>query len=241
MRWFVVLGLLCAAFSSSATAADLGGDYRGSYKDSFKDDVPYVAPFTWTGAYVGLQGGYAWGDADHSFIGGAGGGAPSDNSDPEGFIGGGHVGYNVQSGNVVFGVEADIEGGEFDGGYTNLNGITSVGDVDLNWQGSLRARLGWASGTSLFYITGGWAFADFDFSGGPAPGPACCGYSETLNGWTLGAGAEWAFTNNMTMRLEYRYTDFEEASGNLSPIFANTRMPVDLDVHAVRAGISYKF
>ena len=62
MRWFVVLGLLSAAFgtSSSASAADLGGDRRVS----LKDEAPFAPPFTWTGAYVGAQIGWGWADTD---------------------------------------------------------------------------------------------------------------------------------------------------------------------------------
>ena len=214
------------AFASPAVAG-------GSLKDE------YVAPlqYNWAGIYVGAQVGYQWGDARHSFSNGA----PSDNSDPDGFIGGGHIGINGQSGTFVYGVEADFEGGGFDGGFTNLTGGTSVGAVDLDWQGSLRARVGIANGPLLFYITGGWAFGRFEFTGGPAPAPACCGYRDTLSGWTVGAGSEWMLSRNMTVRLEYRYTDFGNTSGALNPTFPGVLMPVDLETHAVRVGASYKF
>jgi outer membrane immunogenic protein len=228
----LVSGLLLAPVS--AFSADLGG-YPGGMKDG-----PYERPAIyaqWTGLYVGLQGGYLWGDAGHSFSNGA----PSDNSDPDGFIGGGHIGYNLQSGSIVYGIEADIEGGDVGGSFTNLTGLSSTGAVDLNWQGSLRARLGVVHGSMLFYATGGWAFGDFDFSGGPAPGPACCGYSETLNGWTIGGGIEWALSKNLTTRFEYRYTDFGRASGDLAPGYVGVIMPVELETHAIRAGLSYKF
>ena len=218
-----------ALLSFSAVAADLGG--------SLKDDPytpPFTPPFSWTGVYVGAQVGYMWGKADHSYSDWA----PSGNSDSNGWIGGVHTGYNMQAGNVVYGIEADFEGGNISGNFTNLTGLTSSGSVDLNWQGSLRARVGYATGKALLYVTGGWAFGDFDFNGGrPAVGFASS-YSETRHGWTIGTGGEFAISNNVTMRLEYRYTDFGKASGNL---FSGVRMPVDLDTHAVRAGISYKF
>ena len=215
---------------SSAFAADLNG---APPYNSIKDEPIYAPTFSWTGFYVGAQTGYVWGNADHSYSGGF----PSGSSDPEGWIGGAHAGYNIQAGDIVYGIEADIEGGDVSGKFTNA---ISSGSADLNWQGSIRGRLGYASGKALFYVTGGWAFGDFDFNGGPA-GNFAGGYSETLNGWTLGAGGEFALSNNMTMRLEYRYTDFGSASGNLSPTFPGVRMPVDLDTHAIRAGISYKF
>jgi outer membrane immunogenic protein len=91
------------------------------------------------------------------------------------------------------------------------------------------------------YVTGGWAFGDFDFNGGSPAAGFASGFSETRHGWTIGTGGEFAISNNMTMRLEYRYTDFGNASGNLAPALPGVRMPVDLDTHAIRAGISYKF
>jgi outer membrane immunogenic protein len=151
------------------------------------------------------------------------------------------VGYNFQSGNIVFGIEADLEGGNLDGSFVNLTGISSQGSVDLNWQGSVRGRVGIASGPALYYLTAGWAFGDFDFGGGPAGGPICCGYSDRLNGWTIGGGGEWALGRNMTARIEYRYTDFGSTSGGLPPTFPGVTMPVDLTTHAIRAGLSYKF
>ena len=136
-------GMMLSA--TTAFSADLGGPSR-----SMKDG-PYepVALSQWSGFYVGLQGGYLWGDARHSFSNGA----PSDNSDPDGFIGGGHIGFNLQSGGIVYGIEADFEGGDVNGGFTNVTGATSVGTVDLNWQGSVRARLGLAHDRTLFYVT----------------------------------------------------------------------------------------
>lgn len=235
MRSVVLLAAL-GSVATGAMAADLGPyPRRGSIKD---EPIPfYTQSFQWTGFYLGAQIGYAWGDASHSFSNFA----PSGSSDPDGWIGGGHIGYNFQSGQLVFGIEADIEGGGVDGSFINNAGLTSVGTTDLNWQGSLRGRLGVAADRTLFYLTAGWAFADVDFSGGPAPGPACCGFSDTLHGWTIGGGVEHMMSRNTTIRLEYRYTDFGETSGALAPAFPGVVMPVDLTTHALRAGVSFKF
>jgi outer membrane immunogenic protein len=205
--------------------------------DAVVSETTPLAVYDWSGLYVGLQGGYLKGEASHSFSNGA----PSDDSDPDGFIGGVHAGYNWQSGTFVYGVEGDFEGGDVKGSYDHPAGGSSVGTSELNWQGSVRARLGYAFDNALVYVTGGWAIADFDFGGGPSPLPASGGYSDTLNGWTVGVGGEWAFDRNWTARLEYRYTDFGQASGNLAPGFPGVEMPVDVRTHAVRIGFSYKF
>jgi outer membrane immunogenic protein len=197
---------------------------------------PMIAPFSWTGFYVGAQVGYTWADADHTFSNGA----PADNSNPQGGVFGGQLGYNLQNGALVYGIEADLEHTNVRGSFVNPTGITSSGTSDINWQGSVRGRLGFVHQHGLFYLTGGWAFGDADFRGGPAGGPLG-GYSDRLSGWTLGAGTEWMISRDVTMRVEYRYTDFGSSSGNLAPPFPAVAMPVDLTSQTIRLGVSYKF
>jgi outer membrane immunogenic protein len=239
---FAFVALLSSV--ASASAADLGPyPPYGSVKDA---PVVFVPAYLWTGFYVGAQVGYEWAAADHKFrdvtlpgvtIGGG-------DSEPSGFIGGGHVGYNWQTGQLVFGIEADFEGGSVNGDVLHFNPLSPTGmtfaEADLNWQGSVRGRLGYAVDRTLFYFTGGWAFADFDFKGDVLR-PACCSFSETLNGWTVGGGVEYAFLPNFTVRAEYRYTDFGSTSGTLMPLMPTTRMPVDVTSQAIRLGASYKW
>ena len=108
--------------------------------------VAAVPVFTWTGFYVGVQAGYAWGNGDYVLSSTTG---PAvlpfqDVSDSDGFVGGAHVGYNFQFGSFIAGLEADVEGAGIDGAgtYTFRDGSTLAGSVDLTVQGSLRARLG---------------------------------------------------------------------------------------------------
>ncbi len=197
----------------------------------------------WTGPYVGVQIGYQDGSADHSFSNGA----PSDDSEPSGFVGGGHAGYNWRHENVVFGVEADIEGGDLNGDYVNTTGATSVGSTEVEWQASLRGRIGYASGANLFYATVGGVWMEEEFGGGPAPGPACCGYSDTVNGWTAGVGFERMLGSQQFLggsasyRFEYRHTEMDDASGPLPPTFPAVTMPVEQTADAVRAALSVHF
>ncbi|MGH8498727.1 MAG: outer membrane protein [Methylococcales bacterium] len=196
---------------------------------------PVVDPgYDWSGLYIGGQVGYAWGNADHDFSNGA----PSDDSSPDGFLGGAHIGYLHQMDLLVLGLEVDVEGTDINGSFNNTTGGTSSGSTDINVQGSARARLGLAMDRWLPYITGGVAIADVDYGGGPAGGP-CCGYSKTSVGYTIGGGLEYAFTDSFSARVEYRFTDFGKESGGLSPTFPTVNMPVDLETHAVRFGISF--
>jgi outer membrane immunogenic protein len=106
----------------------------------------------------------------------------------------------------------------------------------LDWQGSIRARVGFAFDRAMIYATGGFAFGGI--SGGVASPGLFNDGDDTITGWTLGAGVEYAFTNNLTTRVEYRYTSFE---GNDSVFDGVTFGGDELDFHAVRVGLSYKF
>jgi len=225
----ILLATTAIVFATSAYAADM--------TSAPPSMIGQKSVYNWSGAYIGLDAGYLWGSADHTFSNGA----PSGSSDPDGFIGGAYAGYNWQSGPVVFGIETDFEGASADGSFINNTFATSAGTTSLNWQGSLRARIGYAERNMLFYGTGGWAYGHFDFGGGPAWAPVTNGYSKTMSGWTIGAGMEMMFTQNWIGRLEYRYTDFGTANGAVAPTYSFVNMPVDVSTNAIRAGISYKF
>lgn len=205
---------LAATFLSASTvsAADI------LYREPPPAPVA-MAPviYDWTGFYLGGHGGYVWtrlglsGDfATDSFDGG---------------LLGAHTGANWQVDNWVFGVEGDIS-------YT-WNENTYIGEIDIgtDWQGSVRARLGYAIDRTLIFATGGLAitrgYVEIDLANYRA--------TDTFTGWTVGGGLEHAFTNNWTTRLEYRYSDYGREDfgfdvGNFS-----------LKEHSVRAGVSFKF
>jgi outer membrane immunogenic protein len=175
-----------------------------------------VAPFSWAGGYVGVQGGGVWVNGD------VGDGAFSRDANG-GFIGG-FGGYNFQQNNIVFGVEGDID---YNWNKTDLfKGFSGI-DIGTDLSGSVRGRVGYAMDHALLYATGGWA--------------ATRGYvkafgdkeTKTFNGWTLGGGVDYAFTNNIFGRAEYRYTDF----GNKNIDGAN----FDLKQNTVMVGVGVKF
>ncbi|RWB66940.1 MAG: porin family protein [Mesorhizobium sp.] len=220
----LLLGLSLSLLASSAFAAD-----------AIVQQVADVAPgFSWTGGYIGLQAGYAWGDGDIDQIGGPG----FVETDPDGFLGGVYAGYNYQmSSNIVIGGELDFVSAGVDGSgqIFAAPGVPIPGAVateELNWSGAARLRLGYAVDRFLPYIAGGVAFGDIDVSsnGGGSS------FGDTFTGWTIGAGLDYAMTDNLLLRAEYRYTDFgSESFGD--PVNAD----VDLKTNEVRFGIAYKF
>jgi outer membrane immunogenic protein len=237
--------------------------------------IAAVPIFTWTGFYVGAQVGYAFSDSDDNnnlfldptaTVVGIDGvtyqvnnaGLFEDGGDDDGFTVGGHVGYNFQFGAFVVGAEADIEWVDVGGGGDDFRTITALNGPnagatfafpsvasEIEFIGSLRARLGWAWDRALIYATGGLAYASFDtgddnFLGVGINPLFANGDDDTVWGWTIGAGVEWAFTNNLTARLEYRYTSFDRDNNTffVTPGFSTDD---SADFHAVRLGVSYKF
>jgi len=265
------LGVCCAAgllLTSSAIAADLP-----TMKPAPVFAAP--AAFTWTGFYFGANIGGAFSANSFSAVAAPGTNINAlaraaaningtGNANWTSFSGGLQAGYNQQFSNLVIGVEGDVEyiGGRRtrDTGNVLINGVTirDVDSIGSNWMATVRARLGWAIDRTLIYATGGAAFADMQFSRsqnwsfadgcGIVAGLNSChnGSSSTNVGWTIGAGAEYALTNNWILRAEYLYADFgkinfatNNSAGFVPPqtIFHSDRSTVQL----ARIGVDYKF
>lgn len=193
------------------------------------------AAFTWTGGYVGAQTGHVWGDGRFD-----GNGDYAD-PEPDGFIGGLYAGVNYQFGsNIVAGIEADIAWGGADDSVLVYNsaGIPWPADFpvvqEINQTGAVRARLGYAMDRWLPYVAGGVAFAAVDQRLVGADGD----FNTTYTGWTLGLGTEYAFTNNVVFRTDYRFADFGTKTfdvPNAPPL------DIGLKTHDIRLGVAYKF
>lgn len=206
--------LLVGVSSTAAMAADLPSRHRAA-------PAPIIAQapiFTWTGLYVGLQAGYAW---DRVGVNNVFAAVPV-NVSRNGFVGGAHVGYLYQTGPAVFGLEADVEG-------------TTIKNSGL--RASLRGRLGLAMDRTLFYVTGGGALANQNYTVWSPFTGFNTNASATKLGWTLGGGLEYAFAPNWSARVEYRYSDFGKVD------VANFVAPAQISrrENAVRMGVSYHF
>jgi outer membrane immunogenic protein len=198
----------------------------------------YPQAYRWSGFYAGLQGGYGWGDtnATSSFIGV--GGTEAFNYSKSGGLLGAHLGYNYQVNNFVFGVETDLETSWLGG--SGFGGFGGKHTTNVDYMGSLRGRFGIAAGNTLFYLTGGLAYAGLDQerSSGAMFVPFA-GNESFKTGWTLGGGIEHAFTSNISARIEYRYTDLgrNDWTHPTSGLVDSS----DVSFSAVRAGLSFRF
>jgi outer membrane immunogenic protein len=198
---------------------------------------PVVAPvaFSWTGCYGGGDVGYAWARArnDETFFDGA----LTNDANLNGAKAGAYLGCNYQTGAFVFGIEGDAEWAFLRGTTTFFNTLDSV-ESRLRAEASIRGRVGYAWDRVLFYATGGVAFAriDTDFFS-PRFGDAAITTLRT--GWTVGAGVEYAFTNNLIGRLEYRYADFGHFSD--SPFVGGFVENHRVTENVVRVGLAWKW
>ncbi|MBB5275045.1 outer membrane protein [Rhizobium rosettiformans] len=206
----ILLGSAAAlAISTSAFAAD--AIYEAPAEPPVA--VETVPQFSWAGGYAGILTGYGWGDGEIEGIAGS--------EDFDGARFGGFVGYNWDLGNqLVVGLEGDLN--------YDWNEETVLGqdfDSGLNW--SARARVGYAMDRALLYVAGGYTGTNIS-TDGPLGSD-----DDTLHGWTIGGGVDYALTDRMFTRVEYRYNDF--GSGDLGGT------DVDFDQHTVNVGLAVKF
>jgi outer membrane immunogenic protein len=205
---------------------------------------------SWTGFYVGLNGGGGIANTTSDFDVG---GVPfaSVKNSLTGWLGGGQIGFNWQAGPAVFGVEADFQASDVDGtlstpcpGVPCIIPVTASFTQRIPWFGTARGRLGFATPAWMIYATGGYAFAQVDTdASASAPGfAATLSQSEFRNGWTVGGGMEVKLAPNWSAKLEYLYLDF----GSQNVAWALTGLPTINDsskitANVVRAGVNYKF
>jgi outer membrane immunogenic protein len=205
--------------------------------------VAYVAPFSWTGFYIGGELGWIRTDPQYT-TGAVLLGTPfvvSAATGKDGLSYGVLAGYNYQVGNVVLGIEGDFEGWTV--GKIRYTAIT--GDfltAHSKWGGSVRGRLGYAADRVLLYLAGGAAFLSNETSI-PTTGISIGG-DDTRVGWTAGAGIDYAFTNNWFTGLEYRYSQFQSKSFVYPIPVLNLGMiglKQDLNNNQITARVGYKF
>jgi outer membrane immunogenic protein len=246
----VIAAISVTAFTQIASAADLLG-------------VPPAAVASWSGCYVGLNAGGAWGDAEikssatgidadagyNTTLRSAG--SPTLHS--ESFTGGGQIGCNYQVSQFVLGVEGDFGYLGFDGSRNTGPNVAPVGttitfseDVHANWIGTVRGRLGYLVAPNwLIYGTGGAGFTDESFRQNLVFGPAITRLpgktTDSRTGWIAGGGVEWAFMPKWSAKLEYLFVDFGTLSfSNATPNASVYRHSSDLTDNIVRVGINYK-
>ena len=211
MKKILLASVALFGFAGAASAADL--PVRAAPPAPIIAAVPV---FTWTGFYVGVNAGYGWNANDSIVVNGL----RFDLDDEGGFVGGAQAGYNYQIGSFVVGLEGDIQYADFGGDDRFDFDGDGILDDDFNtsdWFGTVRARAGVAFDRALIYATGGFAFAD------------------NATGWTVGGGLEYAFTNNLSAKIEGLYVNLDQDDNNFFAI------DNDAEFGVVRAGLNFRF
>ena len=317
-----------AALTVTGSAADLPA--RGVAPAPYYAAAPI---FSWTGFYIGVNAGGVFNSNDNgtqAFSGAtpafaaagfaAGGQTPtapgaivtnlnavrSNNNGNSGFAGGGEIGYNHQIGQLVLGIEADIQG-IARSNRNNNNGFSTIGDVTggaasvanyhvfgpttnerANWFGTVRGRIGYAFDRVLVFGTGGFAYTGNNCNNGFNAGAGCGTQASYINyyaagsttpvvftnasvvgannsnnniGYAVGGGFEYAFTNNLSAKLEYLYVNLNRRNNNgYNPngVYTNAQTGATLTgvggvagvysgnnrnngLNVIRVGLNYKF
>ena len=217
-------GLLSIATSTSAFSADLP-------RPAYKAPAYSVSGYSWTGFYAGINGGYGFGTSNWSGVGNSG------STKPKGALAGITLGYNLQTGAWVWGLEGDIDYSWVKGSDSSGTGVcTGIGCETRNtWLGTARGRIGYAGWDRwLPYITGGAAFGGIKMTSATAVSE-----TKTKLGWTLGGGVEYAVMNNWTAKIEYLYADLGTTSCSVATCGVAT--DVSFKESIVRAGLNYRF
>ncbi len=222
------IGLLTAAMASSSLAADLS---RRVYKAA--PAPAYAAPFSWTGLYVGINGGYGFGKSRWTT---SVAGLSTGDFDTKGGLAGGTLGYNMQTGLWVWGLEGDLDASWMKGTVTTFCGGTGC-TTNNTWLGTGRARIGYAMGRWLPYATAGAAVGGIKMTP-PSPDTYT---AKTKFGWTAGLGVEYAFSGPWSAKLEYLYVDLGKTSCGSATCLAAGGIDVKYNTNIVRAGVNYRF
>jgi outer membrane immunogenic protein len=237
IRKLLLSSVALAAIAGTAFAADLP-----SRRAPPVYAPPPIPVFSWTGFYIGGQVGYAFGKDNAGIVA-----TGPYSTNPNGIIGGAHVGYNFSTQSLpmfggvfgsggVIGVEGDVDGSDYRRAIALPGGATA--NIRNNIQGSIRGRLGFAVDRALFYATGGAAFASFNTNYLTALGGDSL--SSTRVGWTVGGGVEYAITNTWSLRAEYRYSDFGSFT-NFAPASGFGLVRHHETENRAQVGFSYKF
>jgi outer membrane immunogenic protein len=195
--------IIAIALASTVMSASAFAADAIVYNEPAPASAPFVAPgFDWTGPYIGIQAGYAWAELDTG---------PA-TIDADGVLGGIHAGYNYDFGGFVVGGEVDYDFAnvEIDGGLGEIDGVARA-----------KLRAGADLGQVLVYGTAGGAYATADTALGD------------LNdfGWLVGAGVDFAATDNIIVGAEYLYHDLSNFDDS----------GIDVNVHTLKAKASFKF
>ena len=221
MHYRIMAGMaLTAVIAAPASAADL----------AVRPAAVAAPAAIWTGVYAGVNLGGDWAD-----------------SGPirRGVLGGGQIGYNWQHGNLVLGAETDIQGAGMQRSQVLTSAIASAitSNQSVDYLGTVRGRIGLASGNWLAYASGGLAYTTINRDGAGIVGvTGSYSGSNTDIGYAVGAGLEWAFLERWSAKAEYLHSEFSGDTvtyPTTAPAITIHYNPLKMNI--ARIGVNYRF
>jgi outer membrane immunogenic protein len=242
MFWRMTVKRIAFGLFAAAIAASFG---EGTAHAQYAAAPPPVL-YTWSGGYVGLNGGVV-GGADAISENGdlgvttSGGGTMT----AFGFTGGAAGGYNWQGGGWVLGIEADVSyiglNGTQDSAAVNFVDITEHDSFETSWLSTVRGRAGYAWGNWLMYLTAGAAVGDHKYDGVIRAFGIVHPSGDVIKaGWTVGIGTEWMFVPGWTAKLEYLFADLGSETFTANVFASQVSVTGHLTEDMIRLGLNYK-
>jgi outer membrane immunogenic protein len=239
MKKILLATALTALIAAPAMAADLA---RPVYKAA---PPPPVYAYSWTGCYIGGNGGGMWVRKEYSLTQLVGFTVPSTNfgsHDASSGIGGVQAGCNYQfAGGWVVGIQGDYDWARANGSHVDPFGLGTTLTSNTKSLASVTGRVGYAWDRFLGYVKGGGAWERDDYSW-IIPGIVVLSGSETRGGWTVGVGGEYAFTDWLTGFVEYDYYDFgtRNIAFGLAPVTV-ANFDIKERKSVAKVGLNFKF
>ena len=248
MRRIALLTVGLSILGQAALAADLRPPPPPPAPAAYK--APPVYFYSWTGCYIGGNGGGLWvrkNFALTTIVGVPVGVNDFGSHDASSGIGGVQLGCNYQfAGGWVIGIQGDYDWSNANGSHIEpATGFGTTITSETKSLGSVTGRLGYAWNRFLGYVKGGWAWERDNYSWIIPPiGPtAILTASETVSGWTVGIGGEYAFLDWLTGFIEYDYYDFGTRNIGFVPFAPITAANFDIRERksVLKAGLNFKW
>ncbi len=223
--------------------------------------APYTAPpaytpppimaavYDWTGFYIGVNAGVGLGRDLTNLAVPVGTPAVANDTtylSPVGGLGGGQIGYNVQTnsflGPLVFGIEADIQGGDLRDSRNTGPSLTANYNQSLDWFGTVRGRVALARGPVISYLTAGYAYGDVRTSVTEPVGLGSGTFTSSgmRSGWTYGSGVEASLGGNWTGKIEYLYVSLGSRTDLITINGPAQGLNTQVRENIFRGGLNYR-
>lgn len=238
---FAAATAILAVIAISANAADLPAR-------TYTKAPMMVAVYDWTGFYIGANGGYGEQRSRWSDVGGAGPGILTNlgGHEADGGTAGGQIGYLWQTGQWVWGLEAQGNWADFRGSNISIVVPAQTLRSRMDAFGLFTGQVGYAWNNTLLYVKGGAAVTDNRYRVNTTAGNALLATANSNDirwGGTVGVGLEFGFTPNWSFGVEYNHLFVERRNYAFTTpagaAFGTARISGDADI--VTARINYKW